>query len=681
MKSKEDVLAHRIKKLQDIIASHNVAYYLVNSPKISDAEYDQLCTHLRALESELMALGRPIQPQLLSIGTDPQEGFKKIDHSEVMLSLDNAYNVADMENFLCRIERFLGNGTMPSFIGELKIDGLSFSAVYRNGVLQHVATRGNGSVGENVTANMLTIESFPRLLSSHNLPGFLDIRGEVYMNRKDFVALNNLSDSKLFSNPRNAAAGSLRQLDAGITAKRKLCYFAYAVSNNAVSCNSHAELLQKLSAWGFKVNDHMQICVTLSDMLDFYHKMETARHLLDYDIDGIVFKVNDLSFQKRLGDGTRSPRWAIAYKFSADEAKTVLENVTFQVGRVGTITPVAELTPVNIGGVIIQRATLHNCDDIDRKDIRIGDTVSIKRAGDVIPQVVAVDLTARKPGVQPIIMPQLCPSCQSILQRNDGDVAWYCLNHTICKEQVIARIAHFVSRDAFDINALGAKQIRGLYDGGIIKSYVDIWRLPTMSDIMAGRKGWGQKSFGNLVKAIESRRKIPLYRLIYALSIRNIGIFNAKVLANFFKDVHSMISKVPYAEIMLELADIDGVGEVVAREVAHYFTKADNVAQLSDLLHYIDVLPADAINEDHRKGSRQFIGKKIIFTGTLVSITRNEAKVTAERLGFRVVSSISKNVDFVVCGSAPGGNLTQAQDLGLQILTEVAWLDMIKPYL
>ncbi len=512
------------EKLQDQINYHNVLYYQKSKPEISDAEYDELKKKLAEIEAQLPEAYATQD----SVGAPPDERFSKVEHQEPMLSLENAYDEQGVEKFLSKIKRFLIEDKIE-ILCEPKIDGLSFSAIYEDGRFVKAATRGDGFLGEDVTHNVATIKGFPKFLQG--VQGRLEVRGEIYISNSDFLKLN---ENDEFANPRNAAAGSLKQLDANITASRPLRYFAYSLIGGAEK--SQSEILNKLEALGFCVNEHQSLTSSLDGMLKFYNEVYNCRYNLDYDIDGIVYKVNDLVLQNRLGNTHKAPRSALAYKFSAVYAKTKLNKIFIQVGRTGVLTPVADLVPVNVGGVLVSRASLHNQDEIKRKDIREGDIVTIKRAGDVIPQIVEVSRDSRLPNTPEFVFPEVCPECGSKVRQVEGEAAVRCPEEFACKAQIIEKLKHFVSKDAFDIVGLGDKQIEFFYDLGLIKQIHDIFTLEEKLDEfnLEEQSGWGKKSIAHLLNAIQSRRVITLDRFIFSLGIRFIGQVAAELLADYY---------------------------------------------------------------------------------------------------------------------------------------------------
>jgi len=805
-----------LERLSKVIEFHNKQYYEKNSPVISDAEYDKL--FIRQLKIEKLF------PSLVSSDSPTQRistvvsKFAKITHSKPMLSLANAFNEEDLNDFIEKIQRFLNINYFPELCCETKIDGLSFSAKFVNGKLLHAATRGDGYVGEEITANILQVKDFPNSITFH---GIIEVRGEVYMRHSDFYHLNEqeiANGKEAFANPRNAAAGSLRQLDSKITASRNLRYFVYAVGETDLQINSQSELLDTLKNIGFIVNEKHKTCTSIEQVMDYYRSTELERSHLDYDIDGIVYKVNDLKLQERLGFVGRNPRWAIAHKFPAEQAITKLLNITVQVGRTGALTPVGELEPINVGGVLVARASLHNQDEIDRKDIRIGDTVIIQRAGDVIPQIVSVKHELRPANTQKFYIPSNCPSCNAITIREEEEAVIRCPSGLTCPAQSLEHLCHFVSKEAFNIDGLGEKQLEYFINQKYINSPADIFSLNKFSEQIKIAEGWGVKSVSNLLEAIEKSKTISLARFIYSLGIRSVGIVTAKLLAknylSFNNWYNSMLSIVPSLVIHDEgnrpeivdlrspseqdprsqlrfarddntcisstrddntgtssawddnmkgkptgngnvdvpspvipgvsakhtspsvildvsakdtshsvipgvsakdtshsvipdvsakdtshsvipdvsaegagdrgsrknnseatefLNNIDGIGDKTIFMIGEFFSDTVNCQIIEDLSKIIKI-------EDYQTNEQTspLAGKTIIFTGSLIKMTRSEAKAKAENLGMKVLSSVSKNTNYVVVGEDAGSKLTKAQELGLELLSEDQWIELTK---
>ncbi|WP_434732275.1 NAD-dependent DNA ligase LigA [Wolbachia endosymbiont of Zygogramma bicolorata] len=651
------------EKLQDQINYHNVLYHQKNKPEISDAEYDELKKKLAEIEAQFPE----IYATQDSVGAPPDERFSKVEHQEPMLSLENAYDEQDVEKFLSKIKRFLIEDKIE-ILCEPKIDGLSFSAIYEDGRFVKAATRGDGFLGEDVTHNVATIKGFPKFLQG--VQGRLEVRGEIYISNSDFLKLN---ENDEFANPRNAAAGSLKQLDANITASRPLRYFAYSLIGGAEK--SQSEILNKLEALGFCVNEHQSLTSSLDGMLKFYNEVYNCRYNLDYDIDGIVYKVNDLVLQNRLGNTHKAPRSALAYKFSAVYAKTKLNKIFIQVGRTGVLTPVADLVPVNIGGVLVSRASLHNQDEIKRKDIREGDIVTIKRAGDVIPQIIEVNRDSRLPNTPEFVFPGVCPECGSKVRQVEGEAAVRCPEEFACKAQIIEKLKHFVSKDAFDIVGLGDKQIEFFYDLDLIKQIHDIFTLEEKLDEfnLEGQSGWGEKSIANLLNSIQSRRVITLDRFIFSLGIRFIGQVAAELLADYYVSYDNWYnSMIELSSDNTELVGIDGIGKKGAESLESFFSKEHNIKMLNDLTACLQILPVNSNSSDSVLNN-----KIIVFTGKLLAMSRGEAKVRAKTLGAKVSSHLSAKTDYLIAGEKPGSKYKKAVELGVEILDEDQWHKVI----
>jgi DNA ligase (NAD+) len=654
------------------IAEANTAYHTQDAPVITDADYDALRREADAILAEHPEYGEAATV-LEEVGAAPASGFKKIRHAVPMLSLDNAFGPEEFSEFCARIRRFLGlDATELRFVAEPKIDGLSISLTYENQKFIRAATRGDGTEGEDVTQNLLTLQALPKALPN-DAPDKIEIRGEVYMTKSDFLALNESQERK-FANPRNAAAGSLRQLDASITAQRKLSLFAYAQGESSMPvAKTHWDYLQTLKSWGFTVNPLSEL-IAETGAEPFQQKIGLERATLPYDIDGVVYKIDDLALQTRLGFVGRAPRWAIAWKFPAERAVTVLEAIDIQVGRTGALTPRARLTPVNVGGVLVQHATLHNEDEIARKDIRIGDTVELQRAGDVIPQILGVLKHAEN--AEPFAFPTHCPVCGSLAIRDGDDVVRRCTGGLICDAQIVERLIHFCSRGAFDIEGMGDKTVQEFFTAGLLKSAPDIFNLPTHEDQIATREGWGKLSAAKLTAAIEARRKIPLARFIFALGIRRIGENNAKLLARHYGTYDTWRASMQAAtqigsDARLELGSISGVGPTIATDLATFFTEPHNLQTLDALEQHLTIEDAPSA----ATSNSPLAGKTIVFTGTL-TMARPEAKARAETLGAKVTESVSKKTDYVVVGADAGSKATKAAALGLTILTEEQFRDM-----
>ena len=672
-------------ELVEAIAYHNQRYHGEDNPEIDDSEFDGLTRMMNAIEEAYPELASSQSPSQ-KVGASPSSAFGKITHNVPMLSLSNAFDDDDVHDFITRIRRFLSLDETAdlTLTAEPKIDGLSLSLRYEDGRLQHAATRGDGSVGEDVTANVMVLDSIPKTLqdkADNPIPPVLEVRGELYMDKGDFLALNERQTergAKVFANPRNAAAGSLRQKDASVTARRPLKFFAYSAGQiEGRSWQTHASFLQSLADFGFTINPLTAICQSGEDLIETYHKIGNARASLDYDIDGVVYKVDDHGYQRRLGQVSRAPRWAIAHKFPAEKASTIIEDIDIQVGRTGALTPVARLRPVNVGGVMVSNATLHNEDEIVRKDIRIGDHVILQRAGDVIPQIVETLIKDRPADSVPYEFPTICPVCQSKAIRPEGEVVRRCTGGFACDAQSVEQLKHFVSRNAFDIEGLGAKQIELFFELGWVKSPADIFKLTAREAEIAELDRMGEKSAANLVMAIDERRRIELERLIYGLGIRQIGQATAKLLAQHYETLPALIEASDKAQdetssAYLDLVNIDQIGEAVAADIIDFFADERNKAAVLDLLEEVTPLSPEKPSADSA-----VTGKTIVFTGTLVTQSRAEAKAQAERLGAKVAGSVSGKTDFVVVGADAGSKAKKAESLGVPILSEDEWQKLV----
>jgi len=681
----ESQAAAELADLAKQIAGHDRAYHQDDNPEISDADYDSLRARNGAIEARFPDLVRPDSPSR-RVGAPAAGGFAKITHAQPMLSLGNVFAESELADFIAGIRRFLkelaDNETIQlEMVAEPKIDGLSLSLRYEKGALVSAATRGDGAVGEDVTKNVMTFKDLVTELPGA-APDLVEIRGEVYFSKPDFKALNARqaeAGEKTFANPRNAAAGSLRQLDTAITAGRPLKMFAYAWGAVSESiAETHWQFLERLKAWGFQVNPRTRLCTGLADMIAAYNDTNEARAGLDYDIDGMVYKVNRIDWQERLGFVSRAPRWAVAHKFPAEQAVTIVNDIEIQVGRTGTLTPVAKLEPVTVGGVVVSNATLHNEDEIARKDVRIGDTVVVQRAGDVIPQVVEVVAAMRPKKTKPFRMPDTCPECGSPAVRAEDEAARRCTGGYSCPAQAAEKLKHFVSRGAFDIEGLGAKHIADFFEDGIIETEADIFRLSEKRDDLLEREGWGDLSVDNLIAAIDARRAVPLERLIYALGIRQVGQATARLLAKTYGSLDvwmaaMMAAKDAESEAYQELTNVDGIGPSVAEDVAAWFAHARNLGVLEDLGVQLDVADFEAPDAT----DSPVAGKTIVFTGSLERMSRGEAKAKAEALGAKVAGSVSKKTDYVVIGADAGSKAKKAAELGVNILNEDEWLEMI----
>ena len=675
------------------IAEHDRRYYQQDAPTISDGAYDELRRRLDALEAEFPELKTPDSPSQ-RVGAAPSEAFAKVRHAVPMLSLANAFSDEEVADFAARVRRFLDlkPDQELAIAAEPKIDGLSASLRYEGGRFVRGATRGDGAVGEDVTANLRTIADVPERLVGGDVPEVLEVRGEVYMSHADFRALNErqaAAGKPIFANPRNAAAGSLRQLDPNITAQRPLRFFAYAWGEaSAVPAATQTGMVGNLGRWGFQTNPLMKVFTSTDDLLAHYHAIEAVRAELGYDIDGVVYKVERLDLQRRLGFVSRSPRWAIAHKFPAEQATTVLEAIDVQVGRTGALTPVAKLKPVTVGGVVVANATLHNEDEIARKDVRVGDTVVVQRAGDVIPQIVSVVAEKRPEGAQPYVFPTVCPACGSHAVREEGEAVRRCTGGLVCRAQQVERLRHFVSRNAMDIEGLGEKQIEAFYEWGLVREPAHIFRLRERQDPLTplkNRDGWGETSVNNLLGAIDEARSRPPNRLLYGLGIRHVGEINAKRLMRHYRTIEALraaakaatppdpaVKKDKGDDAWQEMVAIEGVGAVVAHAVIEFFKEPKNDPPLDALLAEVTPAPMEEAASDS-----PVAGLTVVFTGTLERMTRDEAKAMAERLGAKVSGSVSGKTDIVVAGPGAGSKLAKARDLGVEVLTEDQWLERV----
>ena len=667
------------------IARHDALYHGQDNPELTDADYDRLVARNRQLEAAYPELIRADSPTM-RVGT-PLSGstnaghFGKIKHARPMLSLNNGFSDEDIIDFVTRVRKFLSlpDDAVAEFVAEPKIDGLSLSLRYESGHLVQAATRGDGSEGEDVTANINRVDAIPKILTG-TPPAILEVRGELYMNRDDFLVLNSQQQDqggRLFANPRNAAAGSLRQKNADITARRNLQFFAYSIGEaSAEIAPTHWAFLAALRDFGFAVNDLSAKSQTVDGLLATYAKIGQSRLDLPYDIDGVVYKIDRHDFQARLGQVARAPRWALAHKFPAEQAETTISAIDIQVGRTGALTPVARLQPLSVGGVIVSNATLHNEDEIARKDIRIGDRVVVQRAGDVIPQIVRVIPEARTGKETKFLFPDSCPICGADAIRPAGEAVRRCRGGLKCAAQLFEGLKHFVSRDAFDIEGLGARQIEQFIELGWITSPADIFALASYKDAMAQLDGYGDVSIAKLLAAIDSRRQIGMERFIYSLGIRQVGQATARLLALHYGEMDQMMTALnPDADLLAAhaaLVDIDQIGAAMADDIISFFSTPDLYQIVQKLLDVVSVLPPD-----RPVNNSPVSGKTIVFTGTLENMSRAEAKAKAESLGAKVSGSVSAKTDFLVAGGDAGSKAKKAAALGVDVLDEAAWLALI----
>ncbi len=709
---------NEIADLKKQLKEHNEAYHTHDNPIISDFEYDEIKKKLQRYRENYPELFLEKNDILDSVGAKSLNIFSKITHKRPMLSLSNGFSEEDISKFIDRVKKFLGlnkkdeinnkNHNLHSsnevkeieqsnsnlrFFCEVKIDGLSFSARYENGKLKHVATRGDGKVGENVTENAKVIKDFPLTLKTNNPPKIFEVRGEIFMPKKDFIKLNKIQEeinSKIFANPRNAAAGSLRQLDKEVTRSRNLSYFAYSYGelSDDFICESQKEFIEKIENYGFKTEKNSRLCNNIDEIMDLYFNISNKRYKLDYDIDGMVYKVNSYVLQNRLGYVSTSPRFAISHKFAAEKSKTKIEDIIIQIGRTGSLTPVAILRPVNIGGVLVTRATLHNQDEIQRKDIKINDVVLVQRAGDVIPQILKSFEDERGENIKDFEFPKNCPSCGSKVVKNTDDVVLRCSGGLNCSAQLKELLKHFVSKDAFDIAGLGKKQIQNFFEERKVKSFADIFTLEKKEKSgqlkLKEEEGWGKKSVDNLFLAINNKRKISFERFIYAIGIRHVGINTAKIISNFFtnyenfKEIMIKLSKKDENDLVddenfQDFVNLNTIGEKIARAVIDYFKVDKNIEMLENLEMQIEIEKTQKI-----ESNSIYSGKTIVFTGGLENMTRPEAKKKAEDLGMKVVGSVSSKTNYVVAGKDSGSKLKKAKELNVNILDENSWLKIVQ---
>ena len=663
-------IVDKVNNLRAALHHHNYRYYVLDDPEVSDAEYDRLMQALIRLEQAYPQLARADSPSV-RVGAPPLTKFETMAHSIAMLSLDNAFHDDDILEFDRRVKRNLGIDCEISYTAEPKMDGVAVELVYENGKLSAASTRGDGVTGELITANVSTIGAVPLVMQADNgneFPSRLEVRGEVFIGIEAFKRLNQErieQDLAPFANPRNAAAGSLRQLDSKITAGRPLDIFVYGVGMVAdIVFESHWKLLQSLKNWGFKINPLIQPRITAAAVLQFYRQLSETRHQLPYDIDGMVIKVDSLQFQQQLGATTRSPRWAIAYKFAALQETTVLENIEVQVGRTGALTPVAHLAPVNVGGVTVSRATLHNEDEIEKKDIRIGDAVLVQRAGDVIPEVVKVISSKRSGAEKKFTMPSACPVCGSPVVRTEGEAAIRCINAS-CSAQVKERIKHFASKGAYDIDGLGHKLVDQLVEKGMVSSYADLFKLD--ADSLGALDRMGAKSAENLMDAIDSSKQISFARFLYALGIRHVGEHIAVLLAGQFDSLEQLTNCSEE-----NLTAIEGVGPVVAKSITTFFRQTKNSATVQRILNSgVQILFETTAH------TGDLAGQTFVLTGALETMTRRQSKEMIEAAGGKVSSSVSRKTDFVVVGESPGSKLTRAKELGVAVIDEAGFKELI----
>ncbi|MEQ9642948.1 MAG: NAD-dependent DNA ligase LigA [Alphaproteobacteria bacterium] len=678
-----------LARLAADIAEADELYYNEAAPTLTDADYDALRQRNDAIEARFPHLKRADSPSE-RIGAAPADGFAKVTHSRPMLSLSNAFDDEDVKEFLTRVRRFLGlaEEAEVAVLAEPKIDGLSAALRYEKGRFVVGATRGDGQTGEDITRNLRHVDGVPQALKGDDVPDVFEVRGEVYMPRDGFFKLNEAqaaAEKPLYANPRNAAAGSLRQLDPAITKQRHLEFIAYAWGEaSAVPADTQSGVIEAFGRWGLKTQARLQVCRTVEEILEFYKALEADRANLPYDIDGVVYKVDRLDWQGRLGQVSRSPRWATAHKFPPEQAQTLLKEIDIQVGRTGALTPVARLEPVTVGGVVVTNATLHNEDEIARKDIRVGDTVIVQRAGDVIPQVVGFVADKRPKNAKPYKFPDSCPVCGSHAVREDDDgekrgAIKRCTGGLICQAQVVERLKHFVARDAFDIEGLGDKQVTAFLADDLIAGPADIFTLRARNDEikLEEREGWGETSATKLFDAIDVRREVGLDRFVYALGIRHVGETTARLLARSYGTIEALTAAMraasdPESDAYADLLNIDGIGNKVADAIVEFFAEPHNAEVIAALLKEVTPQPLEAVANDS-----PVAGKTVVFTGTLETMTRAEAKARAESLGAKVAGSVSAKTDLVVAGASAGSKAKKAAELNIEIISEEDWVKLV----
>ena len=669
-KNQEEVKI-RLKELRILILKNNNLYHLKDKPKISDSQFDKYVQENNILEKKFPHLILKDSPNK-SIGSSLNNKFRKNEHKTIMLSLSNAFNKEDLKDFIDRIKKFLNldKDEKIIFISEPKIDGLSLNLLYIDGNLHSASTRGDGLIGEDVTENISNVFGVPSQLNTGTNPKRIEIRGEIYLQKKDFIILNSkLSEINKFSNPRNAAAGSLRQLDPNVTKSRPLKFIAHGLGYSDKKYKFVEDFYKDLKNWKIPYSHTVSKCNSLESMMKYFKFIENKRSAIDYDIDGIVYKINDYNLQKRLGHVGKNPRWAIALKFAAEKRTTKIIDIDFQIGRTGAITPVARLEAVNIGGVLVSNATLHNFDEIEKKDIRVGDTVEIQRAGDVIPQVIKV---IKKAAIRNniIVPPKFCPSCNENTAKEKDGAILRCTNAYKCEAQKIGQIVHFVSKQSMNIDGFGEKQIKQLYDLKLIKKIDDIFQIRNYKKIITNLDGWGKLSFNNLIESIDKAKIINFDKFIFSLGIRYIGATTSKLLAKQFINIKNFIKNSNNQEI---LSSIDGLGPKAIKSIVHYFLIKEN---LTTVLHLIEIL--NIKNYIQPKSNNFFSNKNLVFTGSLNKLSREEAKHLAQQIGAKISNAVSKRTDFLIIGEKPGSKEKKAKDLKISILTEEEWIKKTK---
>jgi len=667
--NKDDKIKKRLYKLSKLIQRHNILYHQKDNPEILDSEFDKLIKENTKLEKNYPHLVQKNSPSN-KIGSKVANKFLKNVHKEKMLSLGNAFNKNDLIEFIERIRKFLNlKSEKIIFICEPKIDGLSLNLLYKNGILISASTRGDGSIGENVTNNIAKVNEIPKKLNSNNPPKEIEIRGEIFLEKKDFIELNSkLDDKNKFSNPRNAAAGSLRQLDPNITKQRPLKFIAHGIGYTTKNYKTILDFYDDLDIFNIPYNKLIFYNDKVDTIYEYFKKIENQRASIQYDIDGIVYKINNFGLQKRLGFVGKNPRWAIALKFISEKTQTKILDINFQIGRTGAITPVARLEPVNIGGVIVSNATLHNFDEIKKKDIRINDVVEIQRAGDVIPQVLKV-IKKNKYRSKKIIQPQYCPTCNMPTVKDIDEAVLRCNNFNNCESQVISRLVHFVSKKSINIDGFGEKQIKQLYNLEFIKKLEDIFFLEKYENEICKIDGWGKLSYNNLVKSINNSKNIDLDKLIFSLGIRYVGETNSRIIAKEFIKISEVIKHAINEE---RLILIDGLGPKVINSIIKFFSNDKNLKTINNLNNILKIN-----NFQHPVLDNYFSNKILVFTGTLNTLSRDEAKHLAQEIGAKIASNVSKKTDYLIIGDNPGSKIKKAKEFNVPILEEKEWIKKI----
>ncbi len=665
----EKLIVKRLKELSKIIKKHNFYYHNKDKPRISDSDYDLLLNENNELEKKYPHLILSDSPNKL-IGSKIKTKFQKIKHISQMYSLGNAFNEDDINEFIKRIRKFLNHSQeiKYKFLSEPKIDGLSLNLLYKDGKLISAGTRGDGSIGENVTENIKNIKDIPNLLKK-DFPKVIEIRGEVFINKDDFSRINSsLNDKNRFANPRNAAAGSLRQLDTSISHNRPLKFIAHGIGECTKLYSNIEDYYNDLKKWNIPINKQSNFCFTLDEIINHYQEINLLRSKIKFDIDGMVIKINDFDLQRRLGFVGKNPRWAIALKFSSEKANTTIDSIDFQVGRTGAITPVARLKPINIGGVVVSNASLHNFDEIYKKNINVNDVIEIERAGDVIPYVTKL-IKKNSTSKEKIKPPRFCPICKSKTIKEADEAILRCSNRYGCESQIVGQIIHFVSKKSLNIDGFGEKQIKQFFKLKLISNYDDIFELNKYKEKIIQLDGWGELSFSNLIDSIERSTNVSLERLIYSLGIRYIGEINSEILANEFKNLDTLINSMSNSN---NLKNIDGLGPKAISSLIEYFSNSSNLRIIKKLQKIIK------IKSIIKKNSNNFFnGKNLVFTGTLVSLSRDEAKYLAKNNGAKILSSISKNTDYLIIGEKVGSKLQKAKLLGITIMDEKEFISKI----